>query len=569
MIGAPSLFDEVPAQISPIILRPYQGACVDAVLAARDRGLQRVLVIQPTGTGKTTVFSELTGRFHEDNARSLVVAHRDELLDQAAQRISLQNPTLRVGIEGGDNRAPNGCDAVVAGVQSIGREGCKRLAWLDPKLMVIDEAHHAPAPSYQAAMKNAGVYDGKCFCVGVTATPHRMDNHPLHGDNECAIFEEVVYEYSLLEAMRDNYLCDIKGFRVSTDIDLSQIKTTGGDYNQKQLSAAVNTGPRNRAALRHWAETCQDRRTIAFCAGVDHAKQVAEVFRDAGIRAEHVDGGMKSQEREAIIRRFRTGETQVLSNVDICTEGFDAPECSCVLLLRPTKSWALYTQMVGRGLRLADGKPDCIVLDVVDNTARHNIASVPALLGLPADMDLQGNSLRAAANKFGSLDAMTQAALFKKPSTFDSLSTKITAIDMLGQMAIPDHLRSVARLSWLTLGEGRYLLSLGDHCRVELCTDAIGDWHGVLTRPNTTAVIWSSGTDDRFAIQEAEDLVYDLFPDAGRFSARARWKTDQPTEKQIAFLVRCKVPQEEINAMTRGDASNYITMKIEGRRKSA
>ena len=329
---------EVPA----IVLRDYQQKALAAVLAAKDRGLNRVMVVMATGCGKTTVFAALVDQFERAYAApSLVLAHRHELLVQAATRVAAFSPRLQVGIEGGGQSAPTECQVVVAGVQSIGRPDSKRLEWFHPGLMIIDEGHHTPADSYQIAMRRFGSYDGSCFTLGVTATDHRMDNKPLHGAAG-AIFEDVVFRFGLRDAVREGWLVDLKGYRVATDVDLSGIKSVGGDYNQGQLARAVNTQERNYTAYRHWREVAGDRRTIIFCVDVQHAKDVAELFRSNHVEAEHVDGTMKMDQREGILRRFNSGRTQVLVNVDVATEGFDAPATNCVLLLRPTQSWSLY-----------------------------------------------------------------------------------------------------------------------------------------------------------------------------------------------------------------------------------
>ena len=329
-------------EVPTILLRDYQQKALAAVLAAKDRGLNRVMVVMATGCGKTTVFASLIDQFERAYAApSLVLAHRQELLTQAAARVAAFAPRLQVGIEGGGASAPVECQVVVAGVQSVGRPETKRLEWFHPGLMIIDEGHHTPADTYQTAMRRFGAYDGSCFTLGVTATDHRMDNKPLHGAAG-AIFEDVVFRFGLRDAVREGWLVDLKGFRVATDVDLSGVKNVGGDYNQGQLARAVNTEERNYTAYRHWREIAGSRRTIVFCVDVQHAKDVAELFRTHHVAAEHVDGTLKSEIREGILRRFSSGVTQVLTNVDIATEGYDAPSTDCILLLRPTQSWALY-----------------------------------------------------------------------------------------------------------------------------------------------------------------------------------------------------------------------------------
>ena len=245
---------EAVLQPAPIVLREYQIKAKAAVLAARDRGLHRVMVVMATGCGKTTVFASLVDEFERSyGGNSLVVAHRMEILEQAASRIASMSPRLPIGVEGGDFTAPYESRVVVAGVQSIGRPDSKRLNWFHPGLLIMDEGHHAPADTWQNVLRRFGAYDGSCFTLAVTATDHRMDNKPLHGHSG-AIFEDVVFRFGLRDAVREGWLVDLRGYRVATGTDLSKVKSSMGDYNQAQLARAVNTEARNHTALKHWQE---------------------------------------------------------------------------------------------------------------------------------------------------------------------------------------------------------------------------------------------------------------------------------------------------------------------------
>ena len=571
MRGGPTLFEDPspPLKGPEIILRPYQERCIQAVHAAYDRGLSRVLLVMPTGCGKTTVFSKLVGDFHHRGHKSLVLAHRVELLEQAAERIAMQNPSIRVGIEGGEDQADGWCTAVVAGVQSIGRPGSKRLPRFSPGLLVIDEAHHAVADSYQNVMDRFGSYDGRCFTVGVTATPHRMKNHPdhpLHG-SDAAVFEEIVYQFTLREAIDQHYLSDLRGYRVKTNTDLSGIKVTAGDYNQQALAKAVNNENRNAEALRHWQEVASDRRTIVFCAGVDHAKEIARLFSEAGVSAESVDGGMSRDVRDDIMKRFKAGEVQVLTNVDIATEGFDAPEVSCVLMLRPTQSWPLFVQMVGRGLRLSPGKADCIVIDVVDNSAKLSLISVPAMLGLPPALDMQGASLKEAAKKFDELSEGQRAVVFKRPNPkLSDLDTELTSIDLLCELSLPDDIAGVASLAWLKVGDDAYLLDLGNAGTAHLRSDALGVWLSCI-EPNGRPVMTRAVGDDRArAFEQAESDIKLVFPEAAKLSLGAKWRDNSATDKQRDMMRQLGIEEDLIVRVNRGQASQLITARMQQRR---
>lgn len=576
---------EVPA----IVLRDYQQKAIAAVLAAKDRGLHRVMVVMATGCGKTTVFAALVDEFERSYAApSLVLAHRHELLVQAANRIASFSPRLQVGIEGGDRSAPFECQAVVAGVQSVGRPDSKRLEWFHPGLMIIDEGHHAPADTYQNAMRRFGAYDGSCFTLAVTATDHRMDNKPLHGVTG-AIFEDVVYRFGLRDAVREGWLVDLKGFRVATDVDLSGIKSVGGDYNQGQLARAVNTAERNYVAYRHWREVAGDRRTIIFCVDIQHAKDVTELFRTHHVEAEHVDGTMKMEKREGILRRFNSGVTQVLVNVDVATEGFDAPATDCILLLRPTQSWSLYAQMVGRGLRTLGGtvdghetssvrrraisdslKSDCLVIDVVDASKEFALAAPPekeeeekpkgkpapaslaGLVGLPPEFDLQGNSLFAAAERIDELEPVRKGAMFRRQTNWDDLSTVLSEVDLIKELSIPEEIVGVSGLAWMKIGDGEYWLPCGDspmekNRAAAIATDELGRMTVELKSSMMPPMRVPLGDDLQRAFDEADKLIRMTWSDAGRIvKADARWREKPPSDRQKEILLGLGVDEREI-----------------------
>jgi ATP-dependent helicase IRC3 len=577
---------EVPA----IVLRDYQQKAIAAVLAAKDRGLHRVMVVMATGCGKTTVFAALVDQFERSYAApSLVLAHRHELLVQAANRIAAFSPRLQVGIEGGDRSAPFECQAVVAGVQSVGRPDSKRLEWFHPGLMIIDEGHHAPADTYQNAMRRFGAYDGSCFTLAVTATDHRMDNKPLHGVTG-AIFEDVVYRFGLRDAVREGWLVDLKGFRVATDVDLSGIKSVGGDYNQGQLARAVNTQERNYVAYRHWREIAGDRRTIIFCVDIQHAKDVTELFRSHHVEAEHVDGTMKMEKREGILRRFNSGATQVLVNVDVATEGFDAPATDCILLLRPTQSWSLYAQMVGRGLRTLGGtvdgfetpsvrrraisdsqKSDCLVIDVVDASKEFGLsappekeeeakpekvkpvpASLAGLVGLPPEFDLQGNSLFAAAERVDELEPVRKGAMFRRQTNWDDLSTVLSEVDLIKELSIPEEIVGVSGLAWMKIGDGEYWLPCGDspmekNRAAVIATDELGRMTVELKSSMMPPMRVPLGDDLQRAFDEADKLIRMTWSDAGRIvKADARWREKPPSDRQKEILLGLGVDEREI-----------------------
>lgn len=579
--------------MSDILLRPYQEEAKAAVLAAFDGGINRPLVVMPTGTGKTTLFGALIGSMaeYDPGFTAMVLAHREELIDQAARRIDGMCPGLGVGIERADEVCDYGNRCAIASVQTVGSARTSRLDWLSPSLIVTDEAHHAVATTYQTIYSRFGVYDdGGPYHLGVTATDHRLDNMALHS-KDGATFQRVVYRYSLSRAIRDGWLADLRGFKVEADINLSKVKTVAGDYNEKQLNKAVNTDAINELALSAWDQHAADRRTIVFCVTVDHAQNVAEVFRMKGVKAACIHGNMPSSEREATIAAFRSGELQVLTNVNIATEGFDVPEAACILLLRPTKSWTLYTQMVGRGLRplahallgcetpsdrraaiAVSEKADCVVIDLVDMASEHKLGVTPeqgdgvpnlsALVGLPPLLDLEGSTIGEAVELFEELPADVQAGARRGPITLRDLQAKTSQIKLITEINPAEEARE-ANLYWLKTGDATYQVFCGrfhDGERNAIIEgDLLGTWKLTLIAPQARKEFdLPDSLPDAF--REAEEIINKRILGAARYAGKgASWRQGPMTRAQLVTLQRLGASDEAVKLIrNRGDASAMI-----------
>lgn len=569
-----------------IRLREYQEESMAAIEAGWDREVWRQLLVLATGLGKTTVFSEEIRIELARSGRVLVLAHRDELLEQAAERIRKQNPGVRVGIEAGASKAPYGCQVVVAGVQTLGRATCTRLSWFKPTLIITDEAHHAAADSYMTIYRRYGVFDGHCRHLGVTATPHRMDNKPLHG-SERAIFLEVAYSYTLRDGILDGYLADLRGFRVGIELGLDKVKTRAGDYAVNELSRIVNTEEVNHFAVDKWKEVARDRKTIAFCVDVKHAEAQAEAFRQAGISAAHVDGSMNMEHRRHVMDQYRRGEVFVLCNVGIATEGFDDPDTRCVLMLRPTKSWALFVQMIGRGTRTLpgvidglptkearldairdSGKPDCIVLDIVDLTTRHSAVNLPSVLDLPEGLDLEGETVSKAIKKVESLSESQRGQLFARQLGLSDIDGVLKEVNLLEELKVPEEVAGVSRYSWMKIREGYYILSCGSvegekYREGRLSVDTLGLW---------VLQLKSEKRDEKHEIEgeladvfrAADRLLAQAYPGMGAVSSvNAPWKKLPPSPAQLGTLKRLlratKRDESILEGITKGEASQMIT----------
>lgn len=358
-----SFLEAPPIRPTDIELRDYQ---IDAITAVRDEFAARrrsTLLILPTGCGKTVTFGMIARRVAERGGRALVLAHREELIDQAAE--TLTRLGLDVGVEkaGSHARALYDPHAVVASVQTL-RPGRLALWPADYfRLVIVDEAHHAVAESYRKILRH---FDA--FKLGVTATADRAD-----GESLGQVYESVAYEYSLWDAMTapppGPYLCRYKFVQCDVGIDLRDIRTTGDDLNAADLEDAIR--PHVETLANAIRQEIGDRKTIVFTPDVGSAQAMATALESIGVKAAWVAGS--SADRRDIIRAFKRGEFQVLCNCMIATEGFDVPDISAVVLCRPTQSRALYSQMCGRGCRLAPGKRDCLLVDFDWLTTRHEL----------------------------------------------------------------------------------------------------------------------------------------------------------------------------------------------------
>lgn len=435
-----------------LTLRDYQEEAHQRTAEAEARGVRRQLGVAATGLGKTVIFTSLAER---RGGRTLILAHRDELITQAAAKVlevwpglgatetvltllrasgdphlvQLAN-TVRldhtgVGIvkAGADDVRAT---VVVASVQTLSRP--KRLAKLvnayDPRasllrptvpfsLVVVDEAHHAAAESYRAILTalrageperaatpaevddgyELGVVPEGPLLLGVTATPDRGDGKGLDD-----LFGEITWSYDMLWGIRSGYLSELRGLHVQLDrLDLTDVKVSRGDYEAGSAGRAMEAAGAPEVIVRAWLAdhqledpatgkvetiTARDRPTLVFTPTVEMATHVAAEFVAAGVNAGWVSGETPLDERRTILRRFRDGELTVVANCAVLTEGYDEPSVSCIVQARPTKSRALYAQMIGRGTRRHPDKAECLVLDVVGSTSQHSLVTVPSLFGI-------------------------------------------------------------------------------------------------------------------------------------------------------------------------------------------
>lgn len=341
-----------------ITLRPYQQVAIDECRSAYGRGERGVCLVMPTGAGKTMTASTVVHGAASRGNPTWWLTHRRELADQASRTfhsLGIPHGTIKAGHVSNPSAIVQ-----VASIQTI----ANRIDQLpEPKLMIFDETHHIGAKTWDRLFR---LYPN-CKVLGLTATPWRLDGTGLgHW------YGEMVEGPTTAELIDEGSLCRFRLFAPAIP-DLSGVGTAAGDYKRGALAKAMDKPTIVGDAIGHYTRLCHGKRAVVFAAGVDASKNIVAQFRASGIPAEHVDGTMGNDERDAAVERFRRGQTLILSNADLFGEGFDVPAIEAAILLRPTKSLSLYLQQVGRALRPLPGKEEAIILDHAGNSITHGL----------------------------------------------------------------------------------------------------------------------------------------------------------------------------------------------------
>nr|DAZ28676.1 MAG TPA: Chromatin remodeling complex ATPase [Caudoviricetes sp.] len=349
-------------------LRPYQKEAEEAVFEQWENGTRRTLLVLPTGCGKTIVFAKITEECVRRGDRVLILAHRGELLEQAADKI-YKATGLGCAVEkAGDSCKGSWFRIVVGSVQTLMRE--KRLGTFPAdyfQTIIIDEAHHCISDSYQRVLQH---FDG-AQVLGVTATPDRGDMRDLG-----TYFESLAYEYTLPKAIKEGYLTPIKALTLPLRIDMSSVGIQAGDFKASDIGTALD--PYLHGIAEEMRNYCLDKKTVVFLPLVKTSQKFKEILNQNGFQAAEVNG--ESQDRAEILEAFEKGQYNVLCNSMLLTEGWDCPSVDCVVVLRPTKVRSLYCQMVGRGTRLSPGKEHLLLLDFLWHTERHELCHPASLI---------------------------------------------------------------------------------------------------------------------------------------------------------------------------------------------
>jgi superfamily II DNA or RNA helicase len=542
-----------------IALRPYQEEALSSISTNLENGINKQLVVLPTGAGKTVIFSHLP-KFLSTSLPMLVLAHRGELLIQAQEKILWSNPQLDVQIEKAELHADM-CDVVVASVPTLGRAESERILKYPKdyfKTIVIDEAHHAAAPTYRRIID----YFNYDLLLGVTATPQRSDSVRLTD-----VFQEIVYYKTIQDLIQDGYLCRLVGYRVKTDTDISEVETNNGDYIASQLEEAINTPIRNASVVAAYLQIAPQKKAIVFASGVQHANDLALSFQQK-VATEVLLGTTSEQDRLDILHRFKTGETKVLVNVGVLTEGFDEPSVEAIILARPTRSSLLYTQIVGRGTRLFEGKQHCIIIDIADTTKGKKPLGLPTLLGLPPEFDLQGQDLLEVANEYKKLEQFCPGEAVRVLNP-DDIDVAYKRIDLFMPPPPNEIVLQYSAFVWAEVGENDFHLGINNGESLRIYIDPLGRWTVELTQANSSSfktTVLGHVQDIREAFVRSDKWVMNNRSSSmNLIDSTAAWRSDGPTDAQKKMLKRIGVPVT--SDMTKGTASQIISKYYEANPK--
>ena len=350
-------------------LRPYQIESVEAVknLQPNYNGILSL----STGTGKTVIMASIA---NEIIGRVLIIVQSSELRDQTKDKLLNTNSELDVGcVQASLDQVSS--KVVIATRQSLTHSKSTRLERMseygDFELVFFDECHIAIGQIKKIIDK----LNPNIKVIGLSATPIAQDMKK--------VFHGIIYEKHILEMIKNNYLCEPKAIYVRSDVDLSNVKTIAGEFNQRQLEDAVNTNNRNSIIVDAYLKYASDRKsTIVFATGIAHARDICKKFKDNNVICDYVDSIIEDNQRELVINNFKSGKLPVIVNVGVLTTGFDYEPTDCILMCRPTKSKILYTQIIGRGLRIAEGKKNCLVIDVVDVVRKHDLMTMTDIFGV-------------------------------------------------------------------------------------------------------------------------------------------------------------------------------------------
>jgi superfamily II DNA or RNA helicase len=524
-------------------LRDYQSETVDAVLARyRQNPHGSAKFVWATGLGKTIGFSAIAHAIRQmSDTNVLIIAHRDELLNQAAEKYRFIDPTAIIG-KVGSGVYEWGAPVTVASIQTICRPNhLKQIKLFNYGLVIIDEVHHAHEHNEYGKVLSA-LPDA--FKVGVTATDMRLDKR-----SNDAIFGQAIVNYGIRWGIANGHLCDLRAVAIKTETTLDNVKTSRNmegetDFQVGELANAIDTDARNARIVAAWKEHAQGRRTICFGVTVAHAAHIAEAFRSEGIEATVVSGETPHEERQQLYAALAAGSLKVLCTVQVLTEGFDLPRLDCIILARPTQSTGLFLQCIGRGTRKAPGKTDCLILDLTDNVFNHKLE--PVSLSKAIGLRVKDNELISEAEEREKRETAEKKAQVRKLHAHRDTDLHIDLLE---------------KLLWQERTDGLFVLEIGrEKHRIAIVPE--GDGYSVWARlfPGYEAQRWGNAMPLDWAQDLAEKKARMLLADPRAISLvdrQAAWRNDPASEKMLGFLRWKRIPHDPAT-ITKGEAGDLI-----------
>lgn len=502
-------------------------------------------------SGKTVIFSQIIHELHKRHElNALVIAHRDELLDQAADKYRMIKPDAIIG-KVGSGLHNYGGEVTVASVQTISRpDHLKKLQSIGYGIIIIDEFHHSAANGYQKVLEALP----DAFVLGVTATPDRLDKKDITRG------KKPLYQASIVDMVKEGYLCNFRAVAVQTDINLDNVSKSMGDFNEQELDAAVNTPKRNKLIVDKYLEYTPEKRAACFCVTVNHAEIMAETFEKSGVKSAVIKGSTPIEERARIYKAFEHGEIKVLCSVMVLTEGWDSPKCEVIIMARPTQSRSLYVQMFGRGLRLAPGKKECVLLDITDNCTKHRLIPQRLKTAIEKDNLRNGETLLDLLEREQTENEEREAQIRK----LKEKRLKDMPVDLF------------EKLEWKEQDNGIYVMEVGKKKhRIALIPSPNSENYVVAARlaPDFKAQRWSNELPLDWAQQEAEKRARKILADKNESTSlvdrNAPWRSKPASEAQIKMLKWYNIPLQ--GGMTAGQASDLIEahkQEIERKKKA-
>lgn len=552
------------------MLRDYQVDCITEIFKNYRAGVRRQLIVLPTGTGKTVIFAQLATNA---KGRALIIVNRDELISQTVSKLE-DAGCFSIGIEKGEKTATAQDKCIVASVQSLRANRLDKYGRGDFSLIIIDEAHHAAAPSYRALVDHLTTKD--VALLGFTATPDRADGKDL-----AEVFDQICYKRTIVDMITAGWLVPVHGKMVKTSVNLDEVKCNRGDYQIAELSSAVNNPQRNLEIVKSYTEYANNRKTIVFCVDVAHANSVNAKFNECGIPCLTVSGEMDISVRRETVNKFKTGEVRIITNCMILTEGFDDPGVECVIMARPTKSNVLYSQMLGRGIRLfgtsnylesQGAKENLLVIDLVDNTEKlsSKAVNVGEMFGCGCVLNSEdvletGKRMRELLDEYPGL-----AAIANKHTLAELEKIVLQGNDISIYISNDSSAELGSQYGWIKTERG-YYIAVGSVHRYELVQNELGQWDALhherlpvskyRTKFVTHYALKGIGTLKEAVTRIERQRIETHHSDCiGLIDVSKAWRKKPASDKQLGLIKKLlKTPfVQGARKITMGEAANII-----------